>query len=289
MSENRGPWYLFTGLFLGLVAGLAYSWMINPVRFVDTDPSSMRPEFKDEFRGLIAEAYNVNNDLGRARLRLGLLKDKDPQKALAEQASRLLAVDGQSNQAKLISRLAKDLLNPPIAPTEAPEQPAAPATATPGEGTPASPSATPEEGIMVKTPTPGERTPVVEFTLRPTQTTRPTLSAPFAIEEQTSFCDPELPQGLLQVEVFDNAGRPVSGVRITITWEGGQESFFTGLYPRISPGYADYVMEPGTLYSLQAGEGGEIARGISTKPCASPGGGSTPGSAWENIRIKFKQ
>jgi hypothetical protein len=289
MNESRGPWYLLTGLLIGLVAGIVYTWFANPGRFVDTDPSSLRPEFKDEYRGLVAEAYQVNNDLGRARLRLGLLKDKDPQQALAEQASRLLAADSQSNQAKNLSSLASALKNPPAVSTVAPIKQNTQGTAVTEVGQPVFPSATLEEGLMVKTPTPGERTPVGEFTQRPTQTLRPTLSAPFAIEDQTSFCDADTTPGLLQVEVYDNAGRPVSGVRITITWEGGQESFYTGLYPRISPGYADYVMEPGILYSLQVAEGGEIARDISAQPCSQVGGEGTSVPEWGAVKIKFSQ
>ena len=30
-SQKRSSWYLLTGIILGLILGLAYAWLINPV------------------------------------------------------------------------------------------------------------------------------------------------------------------------------------------------------------------------------------------------------------------
>ena len=35
-DEERGHWYLLTGLILGFVLGLLYAWLVQPVKFVDT-------------------------------------------------------------------------------------------------------------------------------------------------------------------------------------------------------------------------------------------------------------
>ncbi|MRR32078.1 hypothetical protein EG834_17510, partial [bacterium] len=60
-NESRGPWYLFSGLIIGLVLGIFYAWVISPVQYVDTTPESMRPEFKDQYRSLVAQAYQKSN------------------------------------------------------------------------------------------------------------------------------------------------------------------------------------------------------------------------------------
>jgi hypothetical protein len=56
-SEERGPWYLLTGMVIGIVLGLVYAWVVQPVRYVNTSPGSLRVEFKDRYRALIASAY----------------------------------------------------------------------------------------------------------------------------------------------------------------------------------------------------------------------------------------
>src|SRR5690348_319460 len=94
MSEERGSWYLLTGLILGLALGLAYSWIFSPVKYVDTAPYSLRDDFKDQYRNLIASAYLTDGDLGRAKARLALLKDDDPSRVLAAQAQRVVAGGG---------------------------------------------------------------------------------------------------------------------------------------------------------------------------------------------------
>ncbi len=86
MKDERGPWYLLTGLILGLGFGLLYSWVISPVRYVDTEPSSLRSDFREQYRALIAVAFLSNGDLPRAKARLALLADLDIAKTIAIQA-----------------------------------------------------------------------------------------------------------------------------------------------------------------------------------------------------------
>ena len=106
MSENRGPWYLLTGLVLGLVLGLVYSWNVRPVEYVNTSPASLRADFKDQYRALIAAAYAADGDLVRARGRLTLLQDEDTYQALAAQAQQTLAEGNSSDEARALGLLA---------------------------------------------------------------------------------------------------------------------------------------------------------------------------------------
>jgi len=106
MSERRGPWFLLTGLLIGLLAGLLYTWLINPVRFVDTAPDLLRTEFKDQYRSMVALAYQANQDLGRAEGRLAQLKETDSVSELTSQARRIRDAGGSEQEALALTNLA---------------------------------------------------------------------------------------------------------------------------------------------------------------------------------------
>lgn len=114
--EERGPWYLITGLLLGLVIGVAYAWLVQPVEYINTSPASLRQDFKDRYRALIAAAYMANSDLVRARARLELLQEADLYQALAGQAQRTLAEGRSPDEARALGMLAVAIGQPPADP-----------------------------------------------------------------------------------------------------------------------------------------------------------------------------
>ncbi len=239
-KNQRGPWYLLFGLAIGLGLGLLISWVIAPVTYTDTAPISLQAQFKDEYRLMIARAYQANGDLGRAQSRLALLGDPDPGAALVAQADRLLAAGDPDDSAAVLLALAEALGEAVVYPTAADTStPTAAAAALPG-GRP-TPTRRP-------TPTP---TAVSSPTPRPTPTPTPTPGARFAVIVREEICDPTLPPGLLQIEVQNAARQPIPGMEIIITWPGGQERLFTGLKPELGNGYADFRMAPGVSYAVR--------------------------------------
>jgi hypothetical protein len=106
MREERGPWYLLTGLLIGLAFGLAYAWVLSPREYIDNSPASLRADFKDRYRALIAAAYAANGNLPRAQSRLALLRDADTNRVLAEQAQRSLAEGRDPHEAQALGLLA---------------------------------------------------------------------------------------------------------------------------------------------------------------------------------------
>jgi len=303
-DEPRGHWYLLTGLIIGIVAGLVLSLLVYPVRYADSDPSALSEEYRNEYRRLIADAYSANANLARAKQRLALLKDSDPAGALSAQAQRLLASGGGPEDARALALLAAVLsgaapeITPPAAITLTPSAgTAAAAQQTPGAArtvspSPAStstatprPSATLAPGEAVRTPTPetptltpsATTTPLPTFTPRPTATPPQVAAAPFALVRKSEVCDSSLPAGLIVVEVRSRAGAPLPGVRIQVAWDGGQDTFFTGLSPEISPGYADFRMTAGLSYTLRVGDAGAPVPGLSLPAC---------GGSW---KIEFQE
>jgi len=87
------------------------------------------------------------------------------------------------------------------------------------------------------------------------------------LENQILVCNPALGEPQIQVFVSNAAGIGVSGVEIIITWESGEEHFFTGLKPDIDIGYADYVMIPEISYTLQVADGGQLIPNLNSPEC----------------------
>jgi hypothetical protein len=240
---------LLLGLGLGLGGGLFYTWIVNPVEYVETAPGSLREDFKGDYLALIAAAYSSRGDLVRARARLALFEDLDPAADLAALAQRRQASGHPVSEAQALAELAAALQGAPAAaPTEAPT-----ASATPA---PPSPSPTPTR-TRAPSATPG---------------------APFQLAARQEVCDPLLAAPLLQVEVSDADGRPVSGVEVLVLWDEGQDRFFTGLKPELGLGYADFTMAEGVTYSLQLSAAGQPVTGLAVFECTDEEGESYLGS-----------
>ncbi len=91
-QEERGPWFLLTGLIIGGVIGLVFAWKVSPVKYVDTQPVTLRADYKDQYRTMIALAFVADGDLPRAKARLEkALGDTDIARVLTMQAQRALA------------------------------------------------------------------------------------------------------------------------------------------------------------------------------------------------------
>ena len=104
-KDRRGSWYLLTGVVLGAVLGLVYSWEISPVKYVDAPPSALRADYKDDYRLLVARAYASTHDLLRAQGRLALLKDDQLTQTLELQAQRTLAEGGSQADVQALNSL----------------------------------------------------------------------------------------------------------------------------------------------------------------------------------------
>jgi hypothetical protein len=292
---RRFPWDILLALLVGLGLGLVYAWMISPRRVLNAEPKTLRADFKDQYRSLIAAAYVATGNLPRARARLSLLGDSNSVEALDGQAQRMQANHQSFERADQIAALALALDNNPKG------------NSTSNAATSGQPVATPTveitdtpENIMTATSLSSTEVPVdltetpqvidtqtivSEVTVRPTNTSTPVPGEPFALTGQETVCDPNVPDGLLQVIVLSSGRRQIAGVEIDITWDGGKEQFFTGLKPELGNGYADYAMAPEVTYSVQLVRGSDIALGITAPTCQSPSGESFLGG----IKLTFQQ
>jgi len=278
--SSRIPIYIFVALLIGLGLGLAYSWIISPVTYVDANPAILRPDFKDQYRVVIAASYTSTHDLPRARARLELLSDTDPIGELSAQAQRMVAAGEPLENVQPLAQLATDLQQGFVS---------IPSTSTPFTNTnvintqivdtPFQESLPTETQIIEETtPLPTlsfEQTPLVPVTTntpRPTFTPIPAPGAPFTLVGQDTICEPGTQSGLLQFILMDSRRRQVAGLEIIVTWSQGEDHFFTGFKPELGNGYADFIMQADTIYSVRVVGGGALVPNISAPSCTDPNG-----------------
>ena len=290
------------GLGFGLGIGLLVAWVLAPVQFIDTTPASLRVDFKDEYRFMIASAFAANSDLLRAQARLDTLSDPDPIKVFGQQAQRMLANNSPMSEIQVLTDLSTALQSQPTVVyspvpamtdlatdtlTPTPTIQATPTTSpSPTETITSYPSFTPTPTAtqtVAATLTPQQK-PISTLAPRSTQTSSPKPSTPFKLVKQSTICDPAQP-GLLQVNLSNSDGKPAAGVELVITWLGGEEHFFTGLKPELGYGYADYSMTGNIEYALSLSDGGTRLTGLSTPKCTTTQGNTYPGG----LDLEFKR
>lgn len=283
---RRFPWGVILALLAGLGLGLLTAWGIAPVHFVDTTPNTLRADFKDQIRSVIAASYAATGNLERARARLALLDDSNSMQALSAQAQQMLAAGETSQQIQQIAQLAADLQQQKPPNTIATTPPTQKLTST-----------FPPPSVTVSSPVPGlTQTIIPEQVIAPpatistptprsTRTPTPAPGRAYELVAQDTLCQVELQDGLLQVVVTDSRRRQVAGVEIIVTWDGGEEHFFTGFKPELGNGYADFVMQAGIMYSVRAGQAGTPVSNVSPPACTSDDGTTFTGA----IRLSFQQ
>jgi len=285
-NDRRGSWYLLTGAVLGVALGLIYSWVINPVEYVDAPPYALRADFKDEYRALVAASYLYSNDLLRAEDRLAQLKDDETAQTVAMQAQRALAEGHPEGEVRALGILAMALSDSmlPLASSVASTQKTinTPTTSA-STSTPIiqQPTASPDISQQA-TPAQKSTTPALQLTdtAEPasTATSIPTQEAAYLLKETKLLCNLDQTEPMIQVEVQDTAGEPVPSIELVVTWDVGEDRFYTGLKPELSLGYADFLMTPGVVYSLRLADGGQTVKDLTAAECLSDDGSRYWGS-----------
>jgi hypothetical protein len=279
---RRWLWVALIGFLAGAGLGLLYAWVLMPVRYVDTTPSTLRADFKDQMRSSIAASYVATGNLERARARLALLGDPDTVQALSAQAQRMVALGDPYGSVEQVVQLAADLETQPQAVRPSTRTATLPPTRPVTQETA-------EHGGLTETVIPGQTieapAKAISATPRPTRTVTPPARAPFELVAQDTLCEADLPEGLLQVIVTDARRRPVPGAEIIAAWDGGEEHFFTGFKPELGDGYADFVMQPGTAYSVRVAEGSPPISQVIASSCTASDEDAYTGQ----IRLTFQQ
>lgn len=287
-EKRHPPYYLLTGLILGLTIGLIVTMVVFPVQYSNVPPETLNTTDKDRYRLMIALAYQANQDLGRASARLGLLREEDVASQLVQQSRRSQSRD----DAQILLNLAQAIQNPNPQPVGNQDLQTPTITVTDRPTITASPTATStptssptveitETQSVTETFQPTQSTPTITSTPSPTTVQNTNLA--FQLIENQTICNPNYQDPLIQVEVFNAEGQPLPNTRIIVTWAEGQDTFYTGYYPDISLGYADFLMEPETTYNVRVGDIGELVTDLTAPTCETDDGAAY----WGSIYLRF--
>ena len=80
-----GVFYVFfLGLSLGIISGLSYGWVINPVECADCTPSQLSTSYKEDYVTLVVDSYSENRDIEFAQHRLETIPEPEVLQLLAK-------------------------------------------------------------------------------------------------------------------------------------------------------------------------------------------------------------
>ena len=72
-------------LVLGMALGLAYGWIVDPLRLSDTTPAALRADYRTDYVLMVAETYHRQQDSEAARRQLAVFGGQSPA-AICDQA-----------------------------------------------------------------------------------------------------------------------------------------------------------------------------------------------------------
>jgi hypothetical protein len=237
--KRAAPVALLLALAAGVAGGLVFAWALDPIESYESAPHVLSIRDKYIYLTLIGDLYVKEGDLARAESRLDTLGIDAEGPVLAGLLGDYLDAGGRPEDGRNLARLAETLgasggvLNVfALGPVTSPEP----------TGTVA-----PQE------------------TARPTVAPTPTPAPTFFLAEQTAVCaEPGLP-GSIQVWVRDTEGNGLPTTEIVVSWNTGEDRFFTGLRPTLGTGYADFQMAPEVEYDVTlANFRADTAEGLSS-------------------------
>jgi hypothetical protein len=113
---------------IGIAMGLFYGWIINPVKFVDTTPASLRVDYRTDYVLMVAEGYHADQNVELAVRRLAIFGSETP----ATLAAQALQMGRQTNYSEKDLSLLQELTRA----MQAYQPISTPAGIAPGGGTP---------------------------------------------------------------------------------------------------------------------------------------------------------
>jgi hypothetical protein len=256
--------WLLLSLIIGLVGGLYYAWVVDPVIFTDASPARFSDQYRETYIILVSQSYAVNDNWPLAQQRLAALDDPE----IAQTVNNLLETAvRQQRPAPLLEQLAVVARQLGAAGQAialfAPTLPAANIQPTPTPAIVTTPTNTPSPAA---TPT---NTPIP----RPTETaTQPATATPqpnYRLTEQTRLCAEDEANNQIEIIVLDAFLNDLPGIEIEVSWQNGRDRFFTGFKPENGRGYADFEMSPDISYTVRLPDGSPEVSGLRLETCAS--------------------
>jgi hypothetical protein len=252
---------LIFGLAIGIIGGLLYAWVVDPVEIEDITPYQLNPDNQAIYLLLVSQAYVQDGNLDRATTRLAQLGNAQIRDVLAQLADDAYLSGGDFYEVQAYTAMAVALGAQP----RSAEVFSGTSIAQPGNG--GQLTLTPElsvspSSVPTVVPTSEEAAPTATATAIqiPANTT-------LKLTALQTICQDDYPAGRLEVYVLDSSGAGIPAIRVQVSWGGGRDEFTTGAKPQVSPGYADFDMQPDQNYTVTLIGASEPVTGISSALC----------------------
>ena len=69
----------FLVILIGLGLGLVYGWVVSPVEYLDTTPSTLRYDYRTDYVLMVAEIFDSSQDADQAVRQLAQLSSDPPE------------------------------------------------------------------------------------------------------------------------------------------------------------------------------------------------------------------
>jgi hypothetical protein len=56
----------FISILVGIAAALVYGWLINPVQYTETEPATLRQDFRCDYVLMVAENYKADQNIQKS-------------------------------------------------------------------------------------------------------------------------------------------------------------------------------------------------------------------------------
>jgi len=76
--------FFIAGLVIGVVSGLFYAWVYNPVECVDCVPDQLTEPYKSKYIGLVVDSYSIDRNMNSVTAWLGTMEDAEVLQILSE-------------------------------------------------------------------------------------------------------------------------------------------------------------------------------------------------------------
>ncbi len=256
---------LFLGLVIGLAGGLYYTWVVAPIAYIDASPARLSEPYKAEYIFLVSQSYAANEDWDQAERRLSALDDP----AIGQRVSSLLETylreQKSANEIRNLAILAQNLgIEGGVVALFAPTPlPGAESNVLPTATIPLPPTLT---ATVTRLPT---QTPLPTLTPTPAPLPSPTAPLRYRLLSQQRVCQPGQSASRIEVITQDALLNPYPGVEVLVSWDGGEDRFYTGFKPERGPGYGDFTMSPDVSYTVMLVDGSLEVSGLRIEPCSN--------------------
>ncbi len=236
MHRRTVEWLLFLLLLaLGAAGGLAWAWLAAPARPDDAAPAALNAVDRAIYLRLVADNFAADGDEARAAARLAALGPDAAAHLVALLAADLRDGRGSPQTGRLATLAAALEIDAPEVALLAPPRPL--------------PAATPQAiSALSATPT---NTPAGRYELI----------------GREALCTSGEAARRIEVIVSDSDSEPLTGVAITVMWDGGQDTFITGFAAGENSGKADFEMTAGESYSVRVGDDAPAVTDLAIQPC----------------------